>query len=241
MPPANPYDGGISTQIRTKKSKPHRQRRAPLPFKKNTGFYIFFLDCLKNSPLFSFAAFLVISIFILSIIELWISFTHLAEYQKLLEKNLEPSARDMENINSLRNWFSLLGFVLPLLVIAFFSCLTKSIMKILDKYPQRVFIFIMILGGVSAFFIPQFLYSFKYIGETKDITTTLLTVTGGVLAIFTLLKTHQKKYPRQRNSRLRKTKICRIYRRQKKRYCKTRKTSSRTKESIQHDSSSTKG
>ena len=192
MPPANPYDGGISTQIRTKKSKPHRQRRAPLPFKKNTGFYIFFLDCLKNSPLFSFAAFLVISIFILSIIELWISFTHLAEYQKLLEKNLEPSARDMENINSLRNWFSLLGFVLPLLVIAFFSCLTKSIMKILDKYPQRVFIFIMILGGVSAFFIPQFLYSFKYIGETKDITTTLLTVTGGVLAIFTLLKTHQK-------------------------------------------------
>ena len=88
MPPANPYDGGISTQIQTKKSKPHRQRRAPLPFKKNTGFYIFLLDCLKNSPLFSLAAFLVISIFILSIIELWISFTHLAEYQKLLEKTL---------------------------------------------------------------------------------------------------------------------------------------------------------
>ena len=192
MPPANPYDGGNINPDSTKKSKPHRQRRAPLPFKKNTGFYIFFLDCLKNSPLFSLAAFLVFSIFILSIIELWISFTHLAEYQKLLEKNLEPSTRDMENINSLRNWFSLLGFVLPLLVIAFFSCLTKSIMKILDQYPQRIFIFIMILGGVSAFFIPQFLYSFKYIGETKDITTTLLTVTGGVLAIFTLLKTHQK-------------------------------------------------
>lgn len=184
MPPANPYDGGISTQIRTKKSKPHRQRRAPL--------LIFFLDCLKNSSLFSLAAFLVISIFILSIIELWISFTHLAEYQKLLEKNLEPSTRDMENINSLRNSFSLFGFILALLVIAFFSCFTKSIMKILDEYPQRVFIFMMVLGGVSAFFVPQFLYSFKYIGDTKDVTTTLLTVTGGVLAIFTLLKTHQK-------------------------------------------------
>ena|GEM_PF-5502430 len=193
MPPANPYDGGgISTQIQQRNqsligSGGHRSHS-----KKNTGFYIFFLDCLKNSPLFSLAAFLVFSIFILSIIELWISFTHLAEYQKLLEKNLEPSTRDMENINSLRNSFSLFGFILALLVIAFFSCFTKSIMKILDEYPQRVFIFMMVLGGVSAFFVPQFLYSFKYIGDTKDVTTTLLTVTGGVLAIFTLLKTHQK-------------------------------------------------
>ena len=66
------------------------------------------------------------------------------------------------------------------------------IMDFLDKYPQRVFVVTVSLGGVLAFSIPQYLYSFKFIGETKDITTSLLTVTGGILAVFTLLKTHQK-------------------------------------------------
>jgi len=65
-------------------------------------------------------------------------------------------------------------------------------MKLLNEYPQRVFVSSIALGGILAFSIPQYLYSYKYIGETKDITTSLLTVTGGILAVFTLLKTHQK-------------------------------------------------
>ena len=67
------------------------------------------------------------------------------------------------------------------------------IMDFINKYPQRVFVVTVSLGGILAFSIPQYLYSFKFIGETKDITTSLLTVTGGILAVFTLLKTHQKK------------------------------------------------
>ena len=146
----------------------------------------------KNTVLFFLAAAILGLIIGFLIVEYDISLKHLSESNRLLEKNRELSAEDTKEINSFRNYFSLYGFLLALFFIALLSCFAKKIMKILDKYPQRLFIFIMILGGVSAFFIPQFLYSFKYIGETKDITTALLTVTGGVLAIFTLLKTHQK-------------------------------------------------
>lgn len=146
----------------------------------------------KNTVLFFLAAAVLGLIIGFLIVEYDISLKHLSESNRLLEKNHELSTEDTKEINSFRNYFSLYGFLLALFFIALLSCFAKKIMKILDKYPQRLFIFIMILGGVSAFFIPQFLYSFKYIGETKDITTALLTVTGGVLAIFTLLKTHQK-------------------------------------------------
>lgn len=146
----------------------------------------------KNTVLFFLAAAVLGLIIGFLIVEYDISLKHLSESNRLLEKNHELSTEDTKEINSFGNYFSLYGFLLALFFIALLSCFAKKIMKILDKYPQRLFIFIMILGGVSAFFIPQFLYSFKYIGETKDITTALLTVTGGVLAIFTLLKTHQK-------------------------------------------------
>ena len=193
MPPACPYAGGISTQIPTKKSKPRRQWRLSLPFKKKTGFYNFFSDSPQKNTLLFFLALAISSLIIKFLfVEYDISLKHLSESHRLLEKNHELSTEDTKEINSLRNHFSLHGFLLALLFIALSSCFAKKIMKILDKYPQRLFIFIMVLGGVLAFFIPQFLYSFKYIGDTKDITTALLTVTGGVLAIFTLLKTHQK-------------------------------------------------
>lgn len=160
---------------------------------KKTDFYNFFSDSPnKNILLFYLAVAISALIIGFLFIEYDISSKHLSESHRLLEKNHELSNEDTKEINSFRNHFSLYGFLLALFFIALSSCFAKIIMKILDKYPQRLFIFIMILGGVSAFFVPQFLYSFKYIGETKDITTALLTVTGGVLAIFTLLKTHQK-------------------------------------------------
>lgn len=124
-----------------------------------------------------------------------ISHEHLNKTQQLLQEIKE--GRDATNekikeIDSLRNSFSIHGLLLILSLIAFTSCFSKPIMKLLNKYPQRVFVSIIALGGILAFSIPQYLYSFKYIGETKDITTSLLTVTGGILAVFTLLKTHQK-------------------------------------------------
>lgn len=124
-----------------------------------------------------------------------ISHEHLNKTQQLLQEIKE--GRDTTNetikeIDSLRNSFSTRGFLLFLSLIALTSCFSKPIMKLLNKYPQRVFVAVIALGGFLAFSIPQYLYSFKYIGETKDITASLLTVTGGILAVFTLLKTHQK-------------------------------------------------
>lgn len=124
-----------------------------------------------------------------------ISHEHLNKTQQLLQEIKE--GRDTTNetikeIDSLRNSFSTRGFLLFLFLITLTSCFSKPIMKLLNKYPQRVFVAVIALGGFLAFSIPQYLYSFKYIGETKDITASLLTVTGGILAVFTLLKTHQK-------------------------------------------------
>ena len=124
-----------------------------------------------------------------------ISHEHLNKTQQLLQEIKE--GRDTTNetikeIDSLRNSFSTHGFLLFLSLISLTSCFSKPIMKLLNKYPQRVFVAVIALGGFLAFSIPQYLYSFKYIGETKDITASLLTVTGGILAVFTLLKTHQK-------------------------------------------------
>ncbi|MBF1659563.1 MAG: pentapeptide repeat-containing protein [Rothia mucilaginosa] len=124
-----------------------------------------------------------------------ISHEHLNKTQQLLQEIKE--GRDATNetikeIDSLRNTFSIYGLRLILSLIILVSCFSKPIMKLLNEYPQRVFVSTIALGGILAFSIPQYLYSFKYIGETKDITTSLLTVTGGILAVFTLLKTHQK-------------------------------------------------
>ena len=125
-----------------------------------------------------------------------ISYEHLNKTRQSLQEIKEfgdATNKTTEEINSLRNSFSIHGLLLILPLIAITSCFSKPIMKLLNKYPQRVFVSIIALGGILAFSIPQYLYSFKYIGETKDITTSLLTVTGGILAVFTLLKTHQKK------------------------------------------------
>ena len=124
-----------------------------------------------------------------------ISYEHLNKTRQSLQEIKEfgdVTNKTIEEINSLRNSFSIQGLRLILSLIAFTSCFSKPIMKLLNKCPQRVFVSIIALGGILAFSIPQYLYSFKYIGETKDITTSLLTVTGGILAVFTLLKTHQK-------------------------------------------------
>ena len=124
-----------------------------------------------------------------------ISYEHLNKTRQSLQEIKEfgdATNKTTEEINSLRNSFSIHGLLLILSLIAITSCFSKPIMKLLSKYPQRVFVSIIALGGILAFSVPQYLYSFKFIGETKDITTSLLTVTGGILAVFTLLKTHQK-------------------------------------------------
>ena len=161
--------------------------------KKTIDFSKLFADDPERNKKISIAT-IIILILIVCILcaEIYISIIHLEEVQKLIKAPENTPSEILEAINNIRNIFSLLGLILIILIIAFTSCFTKMIMDFLNKYPQRVFVVTVSLGGVLAFSIPQYLYSFKFIGETKDITTSLLTVTGGILAVFTLLKTHQK-------------------------------------------------
>lgn len=161
--------------------------------KKTLDFSKLFADDSERNKKISIAArIILISIVYILCVEIHVSIIHLEEVQKLIKAPENTPSEILETINNIRNTFSFLSLFLIILIIAFASCFTKMIMDFLDKYPQRVFVVTVSLGGVLAFSIPQYLYSFKFIGETKDITTSLLTVTGGILAVFTLLKTHQK-------------------------------------------------
>ena len=161
--------------------------------KKTIDFSKLFADDLEHNRNMSIAAGIIfILIAVIIYFEIRESIIHLEEVQKLIKAPENTPNEILETINEIRNTFSLLGLFLIILIIAFVSCFAKMIMDFLDKYPQRVFVATASLGGILAFSIPQYLYSFKFIGETKDITTSLLTVTGGILAVFTLLKTHQK-------------------------------------------------
>ena len=78
---------------------------------------------------------------------------------------------------------------LPTLPAAFFA---KKIKSTLEKHILRTFVLTVIIGGILAFLIPTFLYNYGFIGDTKDLTTALLGVTGGAVALFSLIKSHQK-------------------------------------------------
>lgn len=60
------------------------------------------------------------------------------------------------------------------------------------NHPLQLFVSIIACGATTAFFLPLVLNLFKFIGETDKLTTALLASTGGVIAVFTLIKTHQK-------------------------------------------------
>lgn len=135
-----------------------------------------------------------------------ISSLHLKKTQDLLTNPNISSEQYLREIDNLRSSFSLFGFFLILSLLCFTSCFTVSIMNFFKKRPQTVFVSIITLGGLSSFFLPLTLYYYKYIGETKDLSTMLLTVTGGTLAVFTLLKTHQKNLIDEENLKLEKEK-----------------------------------
>ncbi|WP_315260692.1 pentapeptide repeat-containing protein [Rothia mucilaginosa] len=84
------------------------------------------------------------------------------------------------------------------------------------NHPIQLFVSIIACGATTAFFLPLILNIFKIIGDTDKLTTALLASTGGVIAVFTLIKTHQKnqndemslqldreKYEQQKEDRLR--------------------------------------
>ena len=100
---------------------------------------------------------------------------------------------------------------LPTLPAVFFA---KKIKSTLEKHILRTFVLTVIIGGILAFLIPTFLYNYGFIGDTKDLTTALLGVTGGVVALFSLIKSHQKSELEREQLEVQKQKDNREYIRQ---------------------------
>jgi len=70
---------------------------------------------------------------------------------------------------------------------------SKELITIFFKnHPLQLFVSIIACGATVSFFLPLILNLFRFIGETDKLTTALLASTGGVIAVFTLIKTHQK-------------------------------------------------
>lgn len=72
--------------------------------------------------------------------------------------------------------------------------------------PLQFFTFIIALGGMSALTIPAILNVFKLIGDSAPLTTAMLGITGGIIAVFGIIKTHQKNLLDEENLRLEREK-----------------------------------
>lgn len=72
--------------------------------------------------------------------------------------------------------------------------------------PLQFFTFIIALGGMSALTIPAILNVFKLIGDSTPLTTAMLGITGGIIAVFGIIKTHQKNLLDEENLKLEREK-----------------------------------
>lgn len=66
------------------------------------------------------------------------------------------------------------------------------IVESFKKYPLQFFTTIIAAGGLFALTVPAVMNVLKLIGDSSALTTAILTITGGFIAVFGLIKSHQK-------------------------------------------------
>jgi|GEM_PF-1672220 putative uncharacterized protein (fragment) len=66
------------------------------------------------------------------------------------------------------------------------------IVESFKKYPLQFFTTIIAVGGLFALTIPAIMNVLKLIGDSSALTTAILSITGGFIAVFGLIKSHQK-------------------------------------------------
>ncbi|WP_314934714.1 pentapeptide repeat-containing protein [Rothia mucilaginosa] len=66
------------------------------------------------------------------------------------------------------------------------------IVESFKKYPLQFFTTIIAVGGLFALTIPAVMNVLKLIGDSSALTTAILSITGGFIALFGLIKSHQK-------------------------------------------------
>lgn len=82
------------------------------------------------------------------------------------------------------------------------------------SHPLQFFTSIIALGGLSALIIPATMNIFKLIGDSTALTTAMLGITGGIIAVFGLIKSHQKSELEREQLEVQKQKDNRDYIRQ---------------------------
>ena len=66
------------------------------------------------------------------------------------------------------------------------------IVESFKKYPLQFFTTIIAVGGLFALVAPAVMNVLKLVGDSSALTTAILTITGGFIAVFGLIKSHQK-------------------------------------------------
>lgn len=69
---------------------------------------------------------------------------------------------------------------------------SRLIINSFKSNPLQFFTFIIACGGTFALIIPSTMNIFKLIGDSTALTTAMLGITGGIIAVFGLIKSHQK-------------------------------------------------
>lgn len=106
--------------------------------------------------------------------------------------NFSLKSNDLSEIQNIRK--STFFYASGALLVVFLLTLpfAKKLKFLIQEHILKIFVLTVIFGGLLSFFIPAFLYNYEFIGDTKDLTTALFTITGGTIALFSLIKSHQK-------------------------------------------------
>ena len=96
-------------------------------------------------------------------------------------------------------WINIIRLSLSILTISYFTYIARKaynkrldIIKSFNNNQPQFFTTIVVFGGMLAIFIPMIMNVTKLIGDGAPLTTALLGITGGIIAIFGYYKTHQK-------------------------------------------------
>lgn len=83
---------------------------------------------------------------------------------------------------------------------------SRLIINSFKSNPLQFFTFIIACGGTFALVVPSTMNIFKLIGDSAPLTTAMLGITGGIIAVFGIIKTHQKNLLDEENLRLEREK-----------------------------------
>ena len=110
---------------------------------------------------------------------------------------------------------------------------SRLIINSFKSNPLQFFTFIIACGGTFALVVPSTMNIFKLIGDSAPLTTAMLGITGGIIAVFGIIKTHQKNLLDEENLRLEREKYAKSIADKEKEIKEQKSTRQREKKQFQ--------